>query len=201
MKFSPDVGAALNALTEVLDDPAIDIGHTLRELAETVRLAVPSSVGLSVRSGIDGSSIELTAGLGDPVDIGASLMFRLPLVGLPSTGTTIVLYATTKGAFVDLAADVAWLAGTRVTDITLDEHLSPPVYADPQATLRAMSSFDQAIGMLLGHGYLPEHAERHIDDRAAASGTSRHDAADLIIKELVATGPADEEVDHDFRQV
>ena len=198
MKLSPDVGAALSALTEVLDDPAINIGHTLDELAETVRQAVPSSVGLSVHSGTDGARLELTAGLDDilAATIGASLKFTLPLAGLQATATTIVLYATTRGAFVDLAADVAWLAGARVADIVLDEHLAPPAFADPQATLHALSSFDQAIGMLLGHGYTPEHAFDHIDQRAAASGTSRHNIAELIIKELIALGPVSE-LEHD----
>ena len=187
MTFSPDVAAAVRALTEVLDDPAIDIGHTLDELAETVRLAVPSAVGLSIRSGIDGSRIELTAGLENSVadDIGASLMFTLPLAGVPSTGTTIVFYATTKGAFVDLAADVAWLAGSRVKDIVLDAHLKPPAYADPQATLLAMSSFHQAIG--IAHGpRLPAHSGRAPHRRArgcdrqqsARRGQGDHQRAD-----------------------
>jgi len=194
MKFSPNVAAALTTLTEVLDDPAIDIGRTLDQLAEIVRLAVPSSTGLSVRSGTDGTRIELTGGLDDTMiaDIGASLMITLPSAGRPAALTTIVLYATAKGAFVDLAADVAWLAGTRVTDIVLDAHLVLPTYTDPRASLEAMASVDQAIGMLLGHGYTPEHAQRHIFQRAALTDVSTHAAADMIITELIETRPAPE---------
>lgn len=195
MNYSPRVVAALSTLTQILDDPTIDIAQTLDQLAHVVRLAVPSSVGLSVRSGPDHARIELTGGRDDTtiVDIGASMMMALPnsTAGTRPTSTTIVFYATSKGAFVDLAADVTWLAGTRVADVVLDQHLVPPSGVDPQVTLEALAAVDQAIGMLLGRGYTPEQAEDHILERAALTHVSAHSAAELIMSQLIAAGPVE----------
>ena len=192
MKFSLSVIAALSTLTEALDDPTIDLGRSLSELADVVRLAVPSAVGLSVRTGPEGSRIELTGGAEDivPTEIGTSLTITLPWPEAPTqaTRTAIVLYARAKGAFVDLAADVTWLAGTRVVDVVLDSHLDPPHDVDPRTTLEAMAAVNQAIGMLLSQGFTPEQAERHIYQRAASTGIAAQFAAVAIMAQLIETG-------------
>jgi hypothetical protein len=44
-------------------------------------------------------------------------------------GVEVILYTGRAGAFVDLAADLAWLTGRGMTDVPLDQHLG--VVAEP----------------------------------------------------------------------
>lgn len=45
-------------------------------------------------------------------------------------GPSVILYAAKPGAFIDLAADLAWLTGRSLTDFVLDRHLILPKAPD-----------------------------------------------------------------------
>ena len=102
-----------------------------------------------------------------------------------------MLYAGRSGAFVDLAADLAWLTGRELTDFVLDQQLQLPAQPDGTLALLTASLIDQAIGVLIGRGYTPDQARRELDTDAARAATDRADAAARILAALTP-----EEDDH-----
>ncbi len=86
----------------------------------------------------------------------------------------LVLYAGSPGTFVDLAADLAWLTARPLSDFVLDQHLPAPAERSAATSLFEASVINQAIGALIGQGYTPEQAERHLTAEGAAAGLSRH---------------------------
>lgn len=135
--ITPGLAAGLDLLTQALDLPGTDVAETMRRLAVDARTAVASYLGLSVaitaeQSPFEQSPFDLTVlddGAG-PGDIHTSLLVPLATTpGAGSTGTTpvaLILYAATPGAFVDLAADLAWVTGRPLTEFRLDGHLTLP---------------------------------------------------------------------------
>ena len=183
MHIHAALAAELAQLTAALDDPTIDLADCLDQLAAAATAAVASFRGLSITA---------TTGQGQPVTfthlpmpgtILASLRAPLP----PSPGA-LTLYGGAPGAFVDLAADITWLSGTNLADITLDQHLRPPALA-PSGGLRDIVSINQAIGILLNRGYLPEQARSQLDAWADAHGTNRQQAAEHLLAHLDDPGP------------
>jgi hypothetical protein len=74
-----------------------------------------------------------------------------------------VLYATTPGAFVDLAADLAWVLEVQPSALVLDRHLvlpSPP--AQGVVGLREHATINRAIGALIERGHSPESARAEL---------------------------------------
>jgi hypothetical protein len=90
------------------------------------------------------------------------------------------------GAFVDLAADLAWLTARPPSDFVLDQHLPGPAGMGTAANLFEASVFNQAIGALGGQGHTLQQADRH-DVQAVDAGVSRHAARLRILAGL--TGP------------
>ncbi len=199
MTITAAMVAALEILTEALDDPGTDIAHSLQQLAIAAAAAIPTYHGLSVVVSHSDPPLTVTT-LADGVeagDIRTSLQVLLPTVGADQDATTVavILYAAAPGTFVDLAADLAWLTGRPMSEITLDGHLTVPAKANIRAQLRAASDVNQAIGVLIDRGYTPRQARRHLDIQAATNRTDRHAAAQLI---LGAVFNADHEQDHDI---
>ncbi len=182
MEISRSLTTDLDLLTDALNDPDVDLAESLRLLAADTRAAVPSFLGLSLLiSGGSAPSTLTTFEPGAGPEIAASLL--LPLLGAADADgrtVSIVLYATTAGAFVDLAADLSWLTG--IGTFRLDEHLRPPPSAGGPTSVRAESFVNQAIGMLMAGGLTPEAAERRLDDLAEAAGTDRGVAASSVLQ-------------------
>lgn len=164
MTFSTPLAADLHALTATLDDRTIDIAATLTSLGDAAAAGIESYLGLNAtltdtETG-DGSEVQLSTMPGHDAAIGSSVLLSLAghgahLAGL-APAVVLVLYAAAPGAFVDLAADLAWITGQHLTSFHLDEHVNPP-NAEPAATsLPAMSMINQAIGELLGRGRTPD---------------------------------------------
>jgi hypothetical protein len=130
-------------------------------------------------------------------DIRTSLQVLLPIMGAghDAAAVAVILYASVPGTFVDLAADLAWLTEQPMGEITLDGHLTVPAAADTGAQLQAASAINQAIGVLIGRGYSPDQAHRHLDIQAATNRTDRHAAAELILGAVV---DADDDRDRDI---
>jgi hypothetical protein len=193
VKVTAAMAASLNILTAALDEPGTDIAHSLQQLAIAAAAAIPTYLGLSVMvSHTDPRFICTTLADGAFVaDKHTSLQVLLPTSGVGNDpAVTVIMYATAPGAFVDLAADLAWLTGRRPTDFVLDQHIVLASGADTTAQLQATSDINQAIGVLIGRGYSPRRAEWELDTRAANSSSGRHNAARLILDKL---GPIDDD--------
>ena len=185
MEITAALAADLASLSETLDERDADIHEGLRRLAADVASAVRSYLGLTVVVDNGTSPVRFLAmeDSADAADVVSSL--ALPLwdesAGAARTRVVVVLYAGRSGAFVDLAADLCWLTGRPLADFALDEHLDLLAEPDTDCGMQAASAVNQAIGVLLGHGYTPEQADLEIDALAAAAGHSRSDAADIIL--------------------
>jgi hypothetical protein len=187
VKFTALLGAELASLTAALDKPGTDIGAGLRRLAASAAAAVSSYLGLSVFITRDESPFTVAL-LEDGVtagDIGTSIVLVLPGIDDGVVTVAFILYARAPGAFVDLAADMAWLTGHPLTDFALDEHLTPPDTATP---LVQESAINQAIGVLIGRGYTTQQAQWELDTQAAHRRTDRLTIARLILARLPPSG-------------
>jgi hypothetical protein len=181
------LAAELEILTAALDQPGTDIARSVRQLALNAAAGVTTYLGLSVLVGRSDPPFAFTA-LADGVaadDVGTSLRVELP--GLVDQLTVAVnLYAGSPGAFVDLAADLAWLTARPLSDFVLDQHLTIPAPSNTGTQLHAASIINQAMGVLIGRGHTPEQAHQQLDSQAADAGTDRHTAAQLILATLTA---------------
>lgn len=129
---------------------------------------------------------------GHDAAIGSSVLLSLPGHGAHVAGlapvVVLVLYAAVPGAFVDLAADLAWITGQDNTDFHLDEHLDLPTGAPAETSLAAMSMINQAIGVLLGRGRTPDQAAHDLTVLAATSRGDLSTAAAAVL--ATTTGPS-----------
>lgn len=197
MNITAALAADLRLLTAALDETDTDIAATLHQLAADTIAGVPSYLGLSVVvSGNDPlfTSTVLLDGV-DPADVRTSLQLRLPGLGdsrSPSS-VAIILYAGTPGTFVDLAADLAWLSARPLADFILDQHLAITTKSITAGQLRAASTINQAIGILIGRGHTPQQASRELDTQADHARTDRLSAAHHILALLTADTD-----DHEF---
>jgi hypothetical protein len=190
----PGLAAELALLTDALDLPDVGVAETLTRLATDARSAVESYLGLSVAIAAHETTFDLIFLNADarPEQITTSLLVPLagaadggdPRVGKTSVEASIalILYAASPGAFVDLAADLAWITGRPAGDFALDQHRSLP----PNSTARFtdLSSINQALGVLIERGSTPEQAERQLAARAATAGIELAAAAVLILAAL-----------------
>jgi len=183
------LAADLAILTAALDEPGADVADSLRQLTADATVAVPTFLGLSVT--VHGNYPPFTfitwiEGVGT-ADVRASLRLTLPAVGDAGLRppVAIVLYAGSRGTFVDLAADLAWLTTRPLSDFVLDRHLPDPAEKCTVTSLSETSVINQAIGVLIGQGYTPEQAERHLA-KGADAGISRHAVGLRILAGLTA---------------
>jgi hypothetical protein len=193
------LAADLRLLTAALDEPGTDIAATLHQLAIDTAAGVPSYLGLSLmvsRSDPLFTSTYLLDGV-LAGDVRTSLQLRLPGLGEHRSPPTvaIILYAGSPGAFVDLAADLAWLTARPLTDFMLDQHLAIPAGSVTEGQLHAASTINQAIGVLIGRGYTPQQADWELDTQAGHAATDRLMAAQHILARLTAARDDDHEFD------
>jgi hypothetical protein len=181
--ISAVLSADLKALTDLLDEPGTDLEALLQALSADTRQAVDSYLGLTMTLVIDGYPITLTTV--EPVEVATSL--RLPLSALGDTGLrgALVFYAGKPGAFVDLAADLSFALGLGPEVVTFDEDLtpiSPPAGLTGLIGLDEMSQVNQAIGVLIERGHLPDSARTELHRLADLAQTSLHAAARQLIR-------------------
>ena len=189
----------LGLLTDALDLPGTDVASTLEALASDAATAVPSYVGLSVRVRTDHGHVELTTLEHETQLVGIVTSIRIPLGTQPSpkaaddTPLVLILYAASAGAFVDLAADLAWLTAGSLEDVLLDEDLSGAALRRPVRSLRAQSSIDQAIGVLIGQGRTPDDARDELVTLAAAASGPLSSAALAVLASIPSRPARDDE--------
>jgi len=179
----------LASLTAMLATPGADLEALLAGLADRMRRAVPSYVGLSMTVVMDGCPITLAATPGG--EVATSMRLPLTALGAAEAGSVVVFYAAQPGAFVDLAADAEFAAGDGDGLVVLDDELHRPPAVSGLAGLDILSAVNRAIGHLIGDGYHPEEAGAELDRRARIAGVSRHAAALRVVPE-----PGERGVDH-----
>ncbi len=195
-EITPALAATLALLTAALDDPGVDVAASMAAFAAEAQAAIGSYLGFTVRirAGAEAVTFTTLADSEQTPAIRASLRMLLPDVASTGAddvgvGATLILYAGRSGAFVDLAADLAWLTGRELTDFVLDQQLQLPAQPDCTLTLLTASLIDQAIGVLIGRGYTPDQAHRELDADAARAATGRAGAAARILAALTPINP------------
>jgi hypothetical protein len=187
MDISDAVAADLAALTAALDDPDTDLVELVQRLGISCSLAVTSYLGFSISLVIDQVpvSVSVLEDFLDPSEILTSVMFPLSALGDHAPGGEVVLYAGTPGAFVDLAADVAYALRTRPDAVQLDRHRIPPDPALGAVGLTALSRHNQAIGILLDRGHDPDEALTELHRLARQDAISLQVAVQQLIDSTV----------------
>ncbi|MBJ7336117.1 hypothetical protein [Mycolicibacterium sp.] len=203
MSNTAALAAELEILTAALDDPRADVENSLRWLTLNAAAAITTYLGLSVLVARSDPPLAFTV-LADGVtgtDVQTSLRVVIPGVDQRAgrLTVTVTLYAGSPGAFVDLAADLAWLTNSPLNDFVLDQHLAVPAPEESQTALLEASLVNQAIGVLVGRGYTPERALGHLDAEAARTRTDRHAAAERILAGLSAVDADEDDPDTGLR--
>jgi hypothetical protein len=195
VQISAALAADLDLLTQALDTAGPDTAETITKMAASARSAVESYLGLTVAINADGTQFHLAV-LEDGTeadDIHTSLLIPLsPAIVAATAAVTamsLILYAGTPGAFIDMAADLAWLTGRDPGEYRLDEHRTPPPDSAGTTPLRGQSTINQALGVLIGRGFKPEDAERELYAQAATAGVDPEMAAAHILANLKPPNP------------
>ena len=185
---SPDaLRQHLDTLTTYLDIPGADLNAMLDVLIDDITTAVPSFLGLrlTVTAGAAGTTITtLHPDLARTTQ--ASLLLPLHQITHAAPGDSLILYAAQPGAFTALATatrETFNLDGQIVLDPHLDtdaDPLTPPVVSgadDPRL-------INNAIGVLIDHGYPTDHAHQELTRRARRHGTNLTTAAQKLLASL-----------------
>jgi hypothetical protein len=156
------------------EDLAGDLAAALDRLGRDVAVAVPSclTVSIALARPDDEISVSTTAGAAEPAAVLASL--AVPLSAGP-LGDLLILRAAEAGAFLLLADDLDGLLGPGHPPIELDKHLSGPLAASNESVAASVADLrvaDQAVGVLVDGGLLPEAARRELGRRASDADTS-----------------------------
>ena len=191
--------ASLRDLTTDIgwDDPTV--GEALRALVRELDKAVASYRGLQLTIVSNGSPVVLTAFTDDHDDAPLTSL-RVPLVLLDSrfaAGSRVVFYASTPGAFVDLAADLAYALG-RTQEVV--ENLAPPaipIDADLPPLTRdcnlagatELLTIDRAVGVMIDHGHHPDRAHATLRSDAARAGMEPYAWAARILQRTSSDRP------------
>lgn len=176
----------LSALTEALDEPGTDLQAMLAVLADDLRTAVPSFLGLVMTVTSDGHADGVTLNSLPPRSadaIGSTLMVPLDLLGVSGPGGRVIFYAGRSGAFVDLAADTRF-AFELDGQVVLDRHLPTPEHPIEQSGTSETTgsrTVNRAVGALISRGYTPEEAHRELHNHASRTGVSVFRAAEAIL--------------------
>ncbi len=100
-----------------------------------------------------------------------------------------MLYATTPGAFVDLAADLSFLQGAGFAAAELDQHRGLPAQADITGAVTDGSNIHQALGVLIAGGRTREQADARLDALSGHAQSSRAVAARRLLSVLPRRPP------------
>jgi hypothetical protein len=167
------------AVPDSVTGQPVDLEASLAALTSSVKRAVPSYRGLGLILVIDEQPITVTsAERGDASDIATSLSLSLAWVPLLGRDSQITFYASVPGTFVDLAADLAYALGNE--SLRLDGDI-PSALVSNLTGVRRLSTINEAVGVLIGHGHSPDGAQRELRDMADTVRISIHQAAEVVI--------------------
>jgi hypothetical protein len=195
--------------TDGHDGQAID--QRLTVVVAALRAAVPSYRGLSLTLVNHDHPVRVTVFI--PPEDGEMITtsLRIPvsaLVPRADAKSRIVFYAASRGAFVDLAADLAYLLRTQLSSpgepagpgghvdgqpsphgadghrpILLDSDLPPTTLLSGMTGLDELSTINRAIGILVAEeGHHPAQAHVVLRRRAASAGVDAHVYAARLLR-------------------
>lgn len=191
MEISAALAADLKALTEILDSPDVDLEALLQSFADDTKRAIDSYVGLAMTLIIDDYPVTLSTGSNLPADRAVtSLRVPLDVLSAVEPGSMLLLYAASPGAFVDLAADLSFALGLPPGTVALDEDLEPAEYPAGVDGLVELSRVNQAIGILIEQGRLPDDARAELLRLANDARTTVPAAAQHLIATTSRTQPS-----------
>jgi hypothetical protein len=178
---------SLSAALHALETPG-DVDQNLAELLDSLRRTVSSAQGLHLATRSVGQQVSLIRFRADvqPAQVRSSVQLPLPAV---SPNTTVTFYAAVPGAFVDLAADLAYALGFRLDELRLDEHL-PNSTASGIRGLAEVALINRALGVLIDQGIDPDEAVKELSRRAAASRTNVLERAHAMLGDLGRQSPS-----------
>jgi hypothetical protein len=188
----------LGQLMTDVDEPELDIIRSLDDLARVLRAAIPSYCGLVVHLHRHGQPITLTAY--EPQDgptAVASLRWATARPGSYDE-TSLTLYASQAGSFVDLAADLSYVLGgpplhpdRQSSDglVRLDRDLPPPSRVSAITGVEALTTINRATGVLIDRGTHPQQAMLELARQAAGAGLDPYTYARTLLGHPV--GPSD----------
>lgn len=193
MAISAPVAADLASLTGLLNEPDVDLESELRALSVNLNAAISSYLAMTVTISLDGHRISFTVleradtAQDGPGVTAASLL--IPLSGAidGAGGNTLVVYSSTAGAFVDLAADLSYALGVELSALVLDAHLDG---LDVQSSTAGMAGLaeltiiNQALGVLLARGYTPNSGRLELQRLADLDGGRIPEAAASILGDV-----------------
>lgn len=182
MGYSSALVAGLALLSDALDDPVSDLEAVLSVLGDDLTAAIPSYLGLTCTLNVDDNPVIIsTLDPSTTAEVRASLL--LPLRDSGTTGS-VAFFSGTAGAFIELADDARWIFGPTGAPV-LDGYL--PTSRGSPAGIRGLSEFqdiNQAVGVLIEEGHLPEDAHTELRRRAARRNQTVPEAARVVLDGL-----------------
>jgi hypothetical protein len=193
--------ALFNQLAQFANSVGLDaeILHLpLTNLVADLRAVIPSCRGLQVTILFSDQPVTLTELIPQQTDGAVTTSLRVPLSLLDpghDEGSRIIFYASTPGAFVDLAADLGYVLKAAVrTDhldgdgaasdagpyaelpisLVLDGDLSPDLADSGLTGLPELSSINRALGILIDRGHNAGDAYDILRLEATAVGVATH---------------------------
>ncbi|HYN71447.1 MAG TPA: hypothetical protein VES60_03015 [Nakamurella sp.] len=196
MEMSAGLAADLARLTDALDDSATDLADLVGSLHEAFVVAVPSALGLAftIRASPDltirASPAGVTVSTLDGAATAVATSLQVPLGSWTDLepGSAVVFYAAATGALVDLAADLGWLLNIRAA-VVLDGHLQPAQQQGVMSGLAEMSVVQQAVGVLIDRGMIPQAGRDELEHLARESDTTVHAVAAQLIRDCQSADP------------
>jgi hypothetical protein len=181
LDISAQLAADLAVLSQALDND--DLETTVREFAAAAKLAVSSYLGLTVTvtAGAHVVTINVAERAGAEHETATSLLISLTHITPTDADCALVLYAATPGAFVDLAADLAYALQVGSDVLVLDAHLTPSFDDSGIDALADLSHINQAIGILIDQGHTPASASTELHRLALRAETTVRVAAHQLI--------------------
>ena len=174
------------AVPDPVTGQPVNLEASLMALTASVKRAVPSFRGLALTVVIDEQPVSVTsAERGDTSDIATSLCLLLAWVPLLRTDSQIIFDASVPGTFVDLAADLAHALGRE--SLYLDGDIPVALISDLTG-VRRLSTINEAVGVLIGHGHTPDGAQRELRHIADTGRISIHRAAEAVIENPSSSG-------------
>ncbi len=161
MQLPRSLLAQLDSLSAGFDGDGTDLHAILEVLIDDLAEAVPSFTGLTATMRVNGVAVTFTA-LAPHAQSTSRASMLLPTADGDS-GHSLVFYATSPGAFAELAADARAASGLDGR-IVVDGHLPPPAHSDG---LEEMAEINQAIGVLIEAGYGPGVKPPHCSSSGA----------------------------------
>ncbi len=188
MEFHPELLRQLDLLSETLGD-GTDLHAVLGVLADDLSSLIPTFLGLDLQLSVAGIPVMLRAVSADrDAPVRASLAFSLGAMGMTqSSNSTLVYYASERGAFAELAADLRRIHRCS-SNVVLDAHLQPTA-GPPSGVvgLGDLGTVNQAVGILVGRDQLT------VEQALSALYLSARDASRTLLdvsRNLVCGPPA-----------